>query len=287
MTLQSSEVPIVSAEWLTAALYDPGLVILDSSWYLPGSPRSADAEYRAAHIPRAVRFDIDIVSDQTSELPHMLPTPGEFAAHCEAAGIAPDSRVVVYDGSATNLSAARVWWMFRVFGHRTVSVLDGGFRAWASATRPVQAGVNRLPPTSYPAPLVDGALVVDLATIEAMVADKSRGQIIDCRSAERFRGEVDEPRGGLRRGNIPSSHNMPYSELTDSVTGCFLKPAALRSLLARHGIDISMPIVASCGSGVSAGVLALALEVIRAADPTGVGPPVAIYDGSWAEYGKS
>lgn len=286
MNVESTAPPLVSADRLAAAMADPELVILDGSWYLPSSQRTAEEEYRAAHIPRAIRFDIELASDPASALPHALPAPEYFARLCEGIGIGPQSRVVVYDGSATNLSAARVWWLFRVFQHRTISVLDGGFRSWASATRPVQAGIHRRPPTGYPVPTRDDSLVVDRATIDRVVAGDTAGQIVDCRSRERFAGEVDEPRPGLRRGHIPGSTNLPYGDLTNRETGLFFKPPVLRELLAARGIDIARPIIASCGSGVSACVLALAVEVIRHADPLGVGPPVAVYDGSWAEYGR-
>lgn len=284
--MESIAPPLVSADWLSARLGHADLAIVDASWYLPASGRDPDVEYRAAHIPGAVRVNIDALRNVTTDLPHMLPTPADFAATMEQLGIGPHHHVIVYDGSGTNLSAARVWWMFRVFGHRRVSVLDGGFPAWASATRPVQRGVVKRLPTGYPIPTVDRALVADRAQVEAIVAGTTPGRLVDCRSSERFRGEVDEPRPGLRRGHIPGSANLPHVTLTDPNTGKLFSPPILREMLIASGLDPEGPIVATCGSGVSACSMALALEVIRSADPTHTGPPVAVYDGSWAEWGR-
>jgi thiosulfate/3-mercaptopyruvate sulfurtransferase len=264
----------------------PGLVIVDASWYLPDSGRDPDAEYRAAHIPGTIRLPLDDLCDATSELPHMLPTPDQFAAACERHGIGPRHHLVVYDGSGVNLSAARAWWTFRVFGHRAVTVLDGGLLAWAGATRPIQLGTQRRPRTGYPAPRIDGDLVVDRAEVDRIVRGEADGQIIDCRSAERFEGRVEEPRAGLRRGNIAGSMNVPYQQFTNRATGLMHGVPVLKEMLASHGLDLHRRLVASCGSGTSACVLALAVEVIRAADPPAVGPPVAIYDGSWSEWGR-
>lgn len=284
--VQSSSPPLISAHKLAAQLGRADLTIVDASWYLPSSGRDPDAEYRLAHIPGAVRLSLDLISDPTSPLPHMMPSPDRFAVACETVGIGPRHEVVVYDGSGVNLSAARAWWLFRVFGHRSVAVLDGGFTAWAAETRPVQVGLQRRAPTGYPLPTVDSQLVVDRAAVAAAVDRGGEVQIVDCRSAARFAGEVDEPRPGLRRGRIPGSANIPFDSLTDPTTGLMLQPNDLKAHLAAEGIDWTRQIIASCGSGVSACVLALAVEVIRAASPDEVGPPVAIYDGSWAEWGR-
>lgn len=278
---------LVSPVWLSSHLGEPDLAVLDCSWYMPSSGRDADAEYQAAHIPRALRFDIDIASDPATDLPHMLPGAERFAVLLERMGVRPSDQVVCYDGSGVNLSAARAWWMFRVFGHRRVSVLDGGFAAWSAATRPVQRGVVRRESTGYPVPTPDPALVCSKAQVVAIVAGDGRVQIADCRPAPRFLGEVDEPRPGLRRGHIPTSRNVPYTELTDPLTGLMRSPAELRSLLAERGLDVAQPIVALCGSGTSACALALAVEVIRESGARAVGPPVAIYDGSWSEWGRT
>lgn len=282
---QSSPPPLVSAHDLAAALGMPELTIIDASWYLPSAGRDADAEYRIAHVPGAVRMGLEMISDPASDLPHMLPSADRFAVACETLGIGPQHRVVIYDGSGTNLSAARAWWTFRVFGHKTVSVLDGGFRAWAGDTRPVQVGLQRRSRTGYPLPAVDRTLVASRQDIEAIVEGTTTAQLVDCRSSARFKGEVDEPRPGLRRGHVPGSRNMPFDQFTDPATGLMRRVPDLTTRFAHKGLDLSRRIVASCGSGVSACVLALAVERIRAATPDVVGPPVAIYDGSWAEWG--
>ena len=283
---QSIAPPLISADRLGTMLGTPGVVILDVSWYLPASGRDPDAEYASAHIPGAIRLTLEAMSDPTSELPHMLPAPARFAEVCEAHGIGPRHYLVVYDGSGVNLSAARAWWTFRAFGHRSVAVLDGGIHAWAGATRPIQVGVQRRLRTGYPIPELDRQLVVDRATIDRIVAGEEPGQVVDCRPAPRFKGLADEPRAGLRRGNIPGSTNLPFAEFTNPATGQMFTAAVLRELFAERGLDLHRRLVATCGSGTSACVLALAVEVIRATDPTAVGPPVAIYDGSWAEYGR-
>jgi thiosulfate/3-mercaptopyruvate sulfurtransferase len=289
--LESTPAPafpsLVSAVWLASALSQPDVVVLDCSWYLPSSGRDAEAEYRLAHIPGAVRFDLDEQSDRTSDLPHMLPTADQFAAALERIGVRPDDRVICYDGSGVNLSAARVWWMFRVFGHRQVAVLDGGFAAWTDATRPVQRGAVQRQSTGYPVPTLDAALVRARADLAAMVAGQAPGQVVDCRPAQRFNSQVDEPRSGVGRGHIPGSRNAPFTLFTDPATGLMKGPAELRSLLVGQGLDADEPLVALCGSGTSACVLALAVEVIRERGGRPTGPPVAIYDGSWSEWGRS
>ncbi|MES2124683.1 MAG: sulfurtransferase [Gemmatimonadota bacterium] len=277
---------LVSANWLTAHAHDAGVVVLDCSWYLPTMGRNADQEYLAAHVPGAVRFDLDAASDPDASLPHMVPSPERFAMLAERLGIRRTDWVICYDGSGSNLSAARAWWLFRLFGHSRVSVLDGGFGAWARDTRPVQRGAVRRPPTGYPVPSIDRSLLVDRAQVERIVAERGPAQIGDCRSAARFRAEEDEPRPGVRRGHVPGSCNLPFGDFTDPVTRREKTPAELRSLFLASGLDISRPIVALCGSGVTACTMALAVEVIREADPEGVGPPVAVYDGSWAEWGR-
>lgn len=278
--------PLISADELASRLGDPALAIVDASWYLPTAGRDPDAEYRTAHIPGAVRLDLDQVADTTSDLPHMLPTPEAFARAMEQLGIGRDHEVVVYDTSGVNLSAPRAWWMFRCFGHARVRVLDGGFRAWAAKTRPIQTGAARRLPTGYRVPTRHDDLVVDRAGIDAILAGTRDAQLADCRPAERYEGLVDEPRPGLERGHIPGARNLPFASLTEADTGYVHAPRVLRALLAERGLDPARPIVAYCGSGTSACALALAVEVLRAADPAHVGPPVAIYDGSWAEYGR-
>lgn len=283
---ESMPTPLISAHQLAAKLASPALVIVDVSWYLAAERRDPDAEYRIAHIPGAIRIGLDDLCDPDSDLPHTLPTPERFAARLEHAGIGPDDWVVVYDTSGVNLSAARIWWTFRVFGHDRVTVLDGGFRAWAAETRPVQAGVQRRPHTGYPVPGVDTSLIVNRAQLEAARLSADGAQIIDCRSTERFIGAVPEVRPGVRSGNIPGSRNIPYREFTDPATGRMRSAAGLRQLFEAAGIDPARQAVASCGSGVTACIMALAVEVLRRSAPDEVGPPVAIYDGSWTEYGR-
>ena len=278
--------PLVSAGWLAPKLRSPDLVILDCSWYLPTAGRDAEAEYRAAHLPGALRIDLDAVSASDTDLPHMLPTPGQFATAMEQLGIRRTDQVICYDGSGVNLSAARVWWMFRVFGHHAVAVLDGGFPMWASATRPVQRGVSRPVRSGYPVPSIDATLVRNRDDMLRILAGSDQATVVDCRPAARWSGEMDEPRAGLRKGNIAGSRNIPYTEFTDPATGLLLGPDQLRALFAANGMDPLRPKVAMCGSGTSACVLALAVEVLRVDDPAGVGPPVAIYDGSWSEWGR-
>ncbi len=284
--LQSTATPLISADRLGTMLGAPGVVILDVSWYLPSAGRDAEAEYAAAHIPGAIRLSLDALSDPHDALPHMLPTPERFAQVCETHGIGSRHFLVVYDGSGVNLSAARVWWTFRAFHHQTVAVLDGGLRAWAAATRPIQVGVQRRLRTGYPVPELDSRLVVSRDEIDRIVAGEMPGQLVDCRPAQRYRGEADEPREGLRRGHIEGSVNIPFTEFTNPATGLLFSVPVLKEIIATRGLDLRQRLVASCGSGVSACTLALAVEVIRAAEPGAVGAPVAIYDGSWAEYGR-
>lgn len=278
--------PLVSATWVAAHLHADDVVVLDASWHLPTAHRDPEAEFGAAHIPGARRFDLDRASDRRADLPHMLPSPAHFAEFVGALGILPRHRVICYDTSGKNLSAARVWWTFRVFGHGAVAVLDGGFRAWSSATRPVQRGVPPAPhPTDYPVSNVDDHLVRSRAQVEEAVAT-GRETIVDCRAAPRFRAEVDEPRPGVRRGHVPGARNLPFDDLTDPATGRMYSVSELQRRIEDAGIDVRRPLIAMCGSGTSACVLALAVEVLRDAGVPEVGPPVAIYDGSWAEWGK-
>ncbi len=266
---------LVSTAWLAERLGRPGLRVLDASWYLPTSNREAAAEYAAAHIPGALFFDLDATSDRASPLPHMLPDASAFARAMSALGLDDGDDLVVYDGSGTNISAARVWWTFRVFGHPRVAVLDGGLPKWRREERPLEAGAVTLAPGRFSASL-DRAAVRDLAAMRTLVARPGE-QIVDMRSAGRFAGTEPEPRPGLRGGHIPGSHNLPYHELV-APDGTMLPAGDLRRRVEAAGIDPSRPIVATCGSGTSACTLILALHLLGS-------ERVALYDGSWTEWG--
>jgi thiosulfate/3-mercaptopyruvate sulfurtransferase len=266
--------PVVTTSWLAARLGSLGLRVLDGSWYLPGSGRDAAAEYLAGHIPGAIFFDLDASSDAGTPLPHMLPSPEAFAARMSALGIGSSDELVVYDGSGVNLSAARVWWTFRVFGHQRVAVLDGGLGKWAAENRPLETGAVTLPPGRFVANLNSG-LVRSLAAMRANLEHR-REQVVDMRSAARFAGDAPEPRPGLRAGHIPGSRNLPYTELVRS-DGTILPQDQLRRRIQAAGIDLSQPIVATCGSGTSSCTLLLGLELLGARD-------AALYDGSWTEW---
>jgi thiosulfate/3-mercaptopyruvate sulfurtransferase len=266
---------LVSTEWLGQRLGRPGLRVLDASWYLPTAGRDPRAEYAAAHIPTALYFDLDAVSDQASPLPHMLPEAATFARAMSALGLHDGDDLIVYDGSGTNISAARAWWTFRVFGHPRVAVLDGGLLKWQREGRPLEPGAVRLPPGRFTAAL-DHAAIRDLAAVRALVAEPGE-QIVDMRSAGRFAGTEPEPRAGLRGGHIPGSRNLPFNELV-AADGTLLPADALRRRLEAAGIDASGPVVATCGSGTSACTLILALHLLGH-------DRVALYDGSWAEWG--
>lgn len=267
--------PLVSTEWLGARLGAPAVRIVDGSWYLPSDGRDAAREYAAAHIPGAVFFDLDASSDHSTSLPHMLPSAAEFAARMSALGLDDASDIVVYDGSGTNLSAARVWWMFRVFGHQSVTVLNGGFGAWRAEGRPMESGVLVPTPGTFTAHL-DARRVRDLDMVRANI-DSRHEQVIDARAAARFTGSAPEPRAGMRGGHIPGSLNLPYTEVV-SPDGTVLPPDVLREKFKAIGADLARPIVLTCGSGTSACGLGLALELLGA-------PDISVYDGSWTEWG--
>jgi thiosulfate/3-mercaptopyruvate sulfurtransferase len=267
--------PIVSTEWLAAHLGSPGLRVIDASWYLPASRRAAREEYGAGHIPGAVFLDLDRISDQNTALPHMLPSADDFAAFAAALGLSDDDDIVVYDGSGNNLSAGRVWWMFRAFGHRRVAVLDGGWGKWQNEGRPVEQGMVELPPGRFTARL-NRNVVRDLVAMRANLEHR-REQVVDLRPAGRFRGTEPEPRPGLRPGHLPGSINLPFTELVRP-DGTILPLPELQSRLEAAGIDLSQPVIATCGSGTSACALLLSLELVGSAGG-------ALYDGSWAEWG--
>jgi thiosulfate/3-mercaptopyruvate sulfurtransferase len=267
--------PLVSTEWLAGRLETPGLRVIDGSWYLPNSGRDAHSEYLARHIPGAIFFDLDASSDNNNPLPHMLPSEQAFAARMESLGINDRDDLIVYDGSGNNLSAARVWWMFRVFGHSRVALLDGGLGKWQGEHRPLESGPVILPPGRFRAQLQKDA-VRDLAAMRSNLKSR-RELVVDLRPAGRYAGIQPEPRPGIRTGHMPGAKNLPFTELVDS-SGTILPIEQLRHRLREHGIELSQPIIATCGSGTSACTLVLALDLLGF-------PDVAVYDGAWTEWG--
>ena len=266
---------LIETDELERELDAPDLVVIDASWHMPSEGRDAHAEYLAEHIPGALFFDIDEIADTKSSLPHMLPPPEKFSSRMRAMGVGDGSRIVIYDSRGL-FSAARVWWTFRVMGVQDVSVLNGGLPKWKKEGRALESGEPPLRTTRHFTARRNADLVRDLSDMKALVKDKST-EIVDARAPERFAGKVAEPRPGLRSGHIPGAHNVPFAKLlTKDGT---LKPVPeLEKLFAEAGVDLSKPIVASCGSGITASVLALALAEIghRRA---------AVYDGSWSEWG--
>ena len=265
---------LVSTDWLASHLNAPDLRILDASWHMPGSGRDARAEFEAAHIPGARFFDIDEISDEQSSLPHMAPPVEKFVSRMRGLGIGDGHRVVVYDTHGL-FSAARVWWLFRLFGKRDVAVLDGGLPKWRAEGRPVEDGVPILRDRHFTARR-DASLVRDVTQVAA-TAKLGDAQIVDARSAARFRGEAPEPRPGLRSGHIPGSRNLPYGELLNP-DGTMKDLPELRAAFEAAGVDAGKPAITTCGSGISAAILSLALERLGNRSH-------ALYDGSWAEWG--
>lgn len=266
---------LVSTDWLAARLGRASLRVLDGSWYLPTSGRDPAAEYEAGHIPGALFFDLDASSDRSSRLPHMLPPAAEFAERMTALGLEDADDLVIYDDSGVNISAPRAWWMFRVFGHERVAVLDGGIGKWRREGRPVETGVVRLPRGSFGARLEPRG-VRDLAAVRSAL-DHGSEQVVDLRPAGRFTGADPEPRKGVRGGHMPGSVNLPFQELV-APDGTMLPPALLRRRIESAGIDLARPVVATCGSGTSACALIHALHLLGY-------DHVALYDGAWTEWG--
>jgi thiosulfate/3-mercaptopyruvate sulfurtransferase len=265
---------LVSTDWLARHLDAPDVRVLDGSYHLPDAGRDAKAEYAEAHIPGAQFFDIDEIADTRSALPHMAPPPEKFVSRVRAMGIGDGHRVVVYD-QAGIFSAARVWWMFRLFGHRDVAVLDGGLPKWLAEGRPAED----LPPAPRDRHFVarrDARLVKDVTQVAAALK-LGHEQVVDARSPERFAGEAPEPREGLRAGHIPGARNVHYRELIDE-DGTLKEPEALRAAFESAGVDLSRPVINTCGSGVTACILSLALERIGHRQHS-------VYDGSWTEWG--
>ncbi|WP_375205873.1 3-mercaptopyruvate sulfurtransferase [Hyphococcus sp.] len=264
--------PLVSTQWLADHLGEKDVKIVDGSWRMPGQGAAID-NYNEQHIPGAVFFDIDAIADRQTDLPHMLPAPAQFATAMEALGIADTDRVVVYDEKGL-FSAARVWWTFRMMGHEKVAVLDGGLPRWLAENRPVTAEKTIPVQTTY-TPRPQPALAADADAVRAALSGGDT--VLDARSAERFAGAAPDPRPGVRSGHMPGAKNLPFSNLLD---GDALKPAeTLAAIFTDAGIAPESRVITSCGSGVTAAVLSLALEVIGSRAH-------ALYDGSWSEWGK-
>ncbi|WP_299779313.1 3-mercaptopyruvate sulfurtransferase [uncultured Roseobacter sp.] len=265
---------LVSTAWLAQHLKDPDLRILDASWYLPDAGRDPKAEYDAAHIPGARFFDIDDISDHRSDLPHMAPPVEKFMSRLRAMGVGDGHQVVVYDGAGL-MSAARVWWLFRLMGQENVAVLDGGLPKWQAEGHPIED----MPPVIRDRHMTvrfQNHLVRDVTQVSA--ASKLEDHVIvDARAAARFRGEAPEPREGLRSGHIPGARNVPFADLLNA-DSTLKDPEACRAVFEAAGVDLDKPIITSCGSGVTAAILALALERMGHLQ-------WSVYDGSWAEWG--
>lgn len=265
---------LVSTEWLAANLSQPDLRVVDATYYLPMQNKDARAEYDARHIPGAAFFNIDEIADKDTTLPHMLPAPEKFASRVRRMGIGDGNRIVVYDGTGM-MSAARVWWMFRIFGAKEVAVLDGGLPKWLSEGRPVDDNLPAPRERHFSARL-DNTQVRNKAQVLANISGQ-REQTLDARASGRFNATEPELWPGRRAGHIPGAKNLPYTQLLKP-DQTFHDSETLRAKFTAAGIDLKKPVITSCGSGITASVLALGLSLIGHRD-------VAVYDGSWAEWG--
>ena len=261
-----------STEWLAGKLGDDKIVVVDGSYYLTTENRNAKEEYLKAHIPGAVFFDINAIADKETELPHMLPGPDQFGAALSALGISEKDTIVVYDGKGL-YSAPRVWWTLRIFGAKEVFILDGGMPAWKAEGRPTEAGEVKRAPRTFKAEMDTGA--VAMVSDVQMALNNEDVQVVDARSAGRFSGTEPEPRKGLRGGHMPGALNVPFAEIVEN--GRLAAPEKITAAFAKGGVDTDKPIIASCGSGVTAVMLALGLDAIGKKMPR-------VYDGSWTEW---
>ncbi len=264
---------LVDTDWLLARLDNPDVSIVDASWYLPNMNRDGRAEFDAQHIPGAVFFDIDKIVDPASTLPHALAPADIFAKAVGELGISDQNTIVVYDGMGL-FSAARAWWNFRVMGATKVVLLDGGLPKWIEDRLPIESGSAPIAPRKFEAKFNPNA-VADLAKMQSVVQSRTM-QVADARPAPRFSGEQPEPRPGVRSGHMPGAHSLPFDKLV--VDGKLLEADQLREAFQAQGIDLSKPIATSCGSGVTASIITLALETLGHSNHV-------LYDGSWAEWG--
>lgn len=274
--MASNEAQLVTTDWLADHLEAPDIAILDASWHLPGSGRDGHEEFLEGHIPGARFFDIDDICDETSPLPHMLPSAAKFSSRMRRMGIGDGHRVIVYDSHGM-FTAARVWWMFKVFGHDDVAVLDGGLKKWRAEGRPEEEGEPRPAQERHFTAKERSMMVADADDVAAAIADGST-QVVDARSPGRFAGREAEPREGLRAGHMPGAMNVHYASLIDPDTGEFVDDEELGEEFAAAGVDLSKPIITTCGSGVTAAILSFALVRLGHRDH-------ALYDGSWSEWG--
>ncbi len=265
---------IVSTQWLAERLDAPDIAIIDASWHLPAAKRDAKAEFLAERIPGAQFFDIDDISDSDTTLPHMLPSPEKFASRMKKLGIGDGKKVVAYD-TAGLFSAARAWWMFRIFGHDDVAVLDGGFPKWKAEGRPIDEDPPGRPQERHFSARFQSMMVRDRNDV--LNAVKTGTQIADARSPGRFSGFEPEPRPGMRSGHMPGAANVHYATLLKP-DGTLKSPDEIAKVFAAAGVDVKKPVITSCGSGITASILTLGLTLIGAKDH-------ALYDGSWSEWG--